>query len=56
LPATASFHHLLSPLDVGPFELRNRIFSTGHTTAYNADGLVGDQEVALLKDGAGGIA
>ena len=49
--------HLMSPIDVGPFELRNRIFSTGHTTAYNPDGLVGDQEIAYhARKAQGGIA
>ena len=27
--------HLMTPLNVGPFELRNRIISTAHTTVYN---------------------
>ena len=51
------FARLLSPIDVGPFELRNRIFCTGHTTAYNADGLISDQEVAYhVRKAQGGIA
>jgi 2,4-dienoyl-CoA reductase (NADPH2) len=54
---SATLKHLLSPIDVGPFELRNRILSTGHTTAYNPDGLVGDQEVAYhARKAQGGIA
>jgi len=48
---------LLSPIDVGPFVLRNRIISTGHTTAYNPDGLIGEQEIAYhARKAQGGIA
>ena len=51
------FVHLMSPIDVGPFTLRNRIVSTGHTTAYNPDGLIGDQEIAYhVRKAQGGIA
>jgi dimethylglycine catabolism A len=54
---TDAFSRLLSPIDVGPFELRNRILSTGHTTAYNPDGLISDREVAYHERKAeGGIA
>jgi len=49
--------HLLTPIDVGPFTLRNRIFSTGHTTAYNRDGLIGEQEIAYhVRKAQGDIA
>ena len=52
-----AFRHLLSPIDIGPFELRNRVLSTGHTTAYNPDGLIGDQEIAYhARKAQGGIA
>jgi len=52
-----SFGHLLSPIDVGPFQLKNRIISTGHTTAYNPDGLIGDQEIAYhARKAQGGVA
>ena len=48
---------LLDPIDVGPFVLRNRIISTGHTTAYNPDGLIGEQEIAYhVRKAQGGIA
>jgi dimethylglycine catabolism A len=48
---------LLDPIDVGPFVLRNRIISTGHTTAYNPDGLIGEQEIAYhARKAQGGIA
>ena len=54
---TESFRHLLSPINVGPFELKNRIISTGHTTAYNPDGLIGDLEVAYhARKAQGGVA
>src|SRR5436190_14078220 len=57
VPASGQFPRLLSPLDVGPFALRNRVLSTGHTTAYNPDGLIGDQEVAYhARKAQGGIA
>jgi len=53
----ATLTHLTSPIDVGPFELRNRIVSTGHTTAYNPDGLISDQEIAYhVRKAQGGIA
>jgi 2,4-dienoyl-CoA reductase-like NADH-dependent reductase (Old Yellow Enzyme family)/thioredoxin reductase len=49
--------HLLTPINVGPFELRNRIISTAHTTVYNPDGLVTDQEIAYhVSKARGGIA
>jgi 2,4-dienoyl-CoA reductase-like NADH-dependent reductase (Old Yellow Enzyme family) len=52
-----AFVHLMRPIDVGPFELRNRIVSTGHTTAYNPDGLIGEQEIAYhARKAQGGIA
>jgi 2,4-dienoyl-CoA reductase-like NADH-dependent reductase (Old Yellow Enzyme family)/thioredoxin reductase len=52
-----AFRHILSPIDIGPFALRNRIISTGHTTAYNPDGLIGDQEIAYqARKAQGGIA
>ena len=54
---SAALKHLLSPINVGPFDLRNRIYSTGHTTAYNSDGLVSDQEIAYhARKAQGGIA
>jgi 2,4-dienoyl-CoA reductase-like NADH-dependent reductase (Old Yellow Enzyme family)/thioredoxin reductase len=52
-----AFRHLLSPIDIGPFELKNRVLSTGHTTAYNPDGLIGDQEIAYhARKAQGGVA
>ena len=52
-----AFVHLVRPIDIGPFTLRNRIVSTAHTTAYNPDGLIGDQEIAYhVRKAQGGIA
>lgn len=48
---------LLSPLDVGPFTLRNRVISTGHNMHYDADGLIGDGTIAFHRRKAmGGVA
>jgi 2,4-dienoyl-CoA reductase-like NADH-dependent reductase (Old Yellow Enzyme family) len=52
-----ALQYLPTPIDVGPFELRNRIISTAHTTVYNLDGLISDQEIAYHASKArGGIA
>jgi 2,4-dienoyl-CoA reductase-like NADH-dependent reductase (Old Yellow Enzyme family)/thioredoxin reductase len=52
-----SFERLLSPLDLGPFTLRNRMICTGHNPHYDADGLIGDQQIAFHRRKAvGGIA
>ncbi len=49
--------HLLSPLDLGPFELRNRVICTGHNPHYGNDGLIGDQQIAFhARKAQGGIA
>ena len=54
---SGALKHLTTPIDVGPFQLRNRIISTAHTTVYNPDGLVGDQEIAYhVSKARGGIA
>lgn len=51
-----SFEHLLSPIDLGPFELPIRMFCTGHTPGYSSDGLVSDQEIAYhVRKAEGGI-
>lgn len=53
----AAFPHLLSPLDIGPFTLRNRMISTGHNPHYDTDGLIGDGQIAFHERKAkGGIA
>ena len=31
-----AFRHLLSPIDIGPFELKNRVLSTGHTNGLQS--------------------
>ncbi len=51
-----SFEHLLSPINLGPFELPVRMFCTGHTPGYSSDGLVSDQEIAYhVRKAEGGI-
>jgi 2,4-dienoyl-CoA reductase (NADPH2) len=55
--ATSGHPHLLSPLDIGPFVLRNRMICTGHNPHYDSGGLIGDQQVAFHRRKAvGGIA
>ena len=52
------FPNLFSPLAVGPVEIKNRIFSTGHDTNLAEDGRVGDALVAYHKarvDGGVGL-
>ena len=53
-----SFPHLMSPLQIGPATLRNRIVSTGHDTGMpDHEGFPGDQLIAYqsarAKGGAG---
>ena len=49
--------HLTSPIDLGPFELRNRMICTGHNPHYGADGLIGDQMIAFhARKAQGGVA
>ena len=49
--------HLLSPLSLGPFELRNRVICTGHNPHYGSGGLIGDQQIAFhARKAQGGIA
>jgi 2,4-dienoyl-CoA reductase (NADPH2) len=49
--------HLMQPLDLGPFTLRNRVICTGHNPHYGADGLIGDQQIAFhARKAQGGIA
>jgi hypothetical protein len=54
---SGSFMRLLSPLDLGPFVLRNRMICTSHNPHYDAGGLIGDQQIAFhRRKAAGGIA
>jgi 2,4-dienoyl-CoA reductase-like NADH-dependent reductase (Old Yellow Enzyme family)/thioredoxin reductase len=52
-----SFTHLFKPIQVGPVEIRNRIFSSGHQTTMVNDGLINDRLIAYhearAKGGAG---
>ncbi len=49
--------HLFTPLDLGPFELRNRLICTGHNPHYDEGGLIGDQQIAFhARKAEGGIA
>src|SRR5215212_5333118 len=41
-----AFEHLLSPIQVGPRLLRNRVQITGHTTGYIDDDHLPDERVA----------
>jgi 2,4-dienoyl-CoA reductase-like NADH-dependent reductase (Old Yellow Enzyme family) len=53
---SGGFEHLLSPLQVGPVRLRNRIVSSGHDTVMAVDGKVGDRLVAYhLARARGGV-
>jgi 2,4-dienoyl-CoA reductase-like NADH-dependent reductase (Old Yellow Enzyme family) len=61
VPATSSespsFPHLAAPLDLGPFELKNRLVQTGHATAMAKDGLPQEQLRAYYRERArGGVA
>ncbi len=50
------FEHLFSPLRIGPIEIKNRIFSSGHDTVMVAAGRITDQLVAYhAARAAGGV-
>ncbi len=53
----SNFPHLFCELKVGPITLKNRIFSSGHQTVMNTNGLPTDQMIAYqsakAKGGAG---
>jgi 2,4-dienoyl-CoA reductase-like NADH-dependent reductase (Old Yellow Enzyme family)/thioredoxin reductase len=52
----ARFPRLFSPLRLGPLEIRNRIFSSGHDTVMADDGLVSERLVAYqAARAAGGV-
>ncbi len=50
------FPLLFSPLRLGPLEIRNRIFSSGHDTVMGENGLIGDRLVAYQRARAAGGA
>ena len=53
---TASFSHLFQPLQLGPIEVKNRIFSTGHMTLMLEAGGPSDDMVAYHEARAAGGA
>ena len=53
---TSSFPNLFSPLKVGPIEIKNRIFSTGHMTMLLNGGAPSDEMVAYHQARAAGGA
>ena len=55
-PGPTPFPRLFSPLRLGPLEIRNRIFSSGHDTVMAEDGLIGDRLVAYQRARAAGGA
>ncbi len=54
---SAQLSHLLSPVTIGPHEIRNRILSTGHMTCMISNGMplesLGDYHEARAKGGCG---
>ena len=53
---TSIFPNLFSPLRVGPIEIKNRIFSTGHMTMLLDGGVPSDDMVAYHQARAAGGA
>lgn len=53
---TAEFSHLLSPLEVGPLTLRNRVLVTAHVPGVEASGLINDEYVSYQRAKARGGA
>ena len=39
------FKHLLSPIQIGPLTIRNRVLSSGHGTSFATDGLPNDRHL-----------
>ena len=51
------YRHLLSPIDIGPFTLRNRVLVTAHVTGLESGGHVNDDYIAYqLAKARGGAA
>ena len=53
-PGPTLFPRLFSPLRLGPLEVRNRIFSSGHDTIMAEHGLIGDRLIAYHQARAAG--
>jgi len=53
---TAPYRHLLSPIEVGPFTLRNRVLVTAHVPGLEAGGHVTDDYIAYQSAKARGGA
>ncbi len=51
---TSPFPRLFSPVRLGPLEIRNRIFSSGHDTVMGEQGLIGDRLIAYQQARAAG--
>lgn len=51
------FKNILSPIQIGPFKLRNRILISGHITGMAMDGTVSEQQAYYCAERAkGGVA
>ena len=53
---TKQYRHLLSPIDIGPFTLRNRILVTAHVPGLEAGGHVNEDYIAYQRAKARGGA
>lgn len=49
-----AFAHLLSPVQVGPLRLRNRVLVTAHVPGVEADGLASEDYIAYQRAKAAG--
>jgi 2,4-dienoyl-CoA reductase-like NADH-dependent reductase (Old Yellow Enzyme family) len=55
--SSGRFPHLLSPLDHGRLQLRNRVMMSGHMTLYSTGGMVGPRLIRYYAErAAGGVA
>ena len=53
---TEKYRHLLSPIDIGPFTLRNRVLVTAHVPGLEAGGYVNEDYIAYQRAKARGGA
>ena len=51
---TQQFEHLLSPIQIGPIELRNRVLVTGHQPHLAEQSVPGDAYIAYHRERARG--